>query len=82
MALASLIIGIVAAVASASIILAVVSWIPAIVGLILGFKAKGNIAASGGMKSGAGMATTGIVLSVIALVLAVLVIVLAVIDMM
>ncbi|HWI43026.1 MAG TPA: DUF4190 domain-containing protein [Nocardioides sp.] len=45
------------------------SWIFAIAALILGFLARKEIAESGGMKTGGGMATAGLVLGVIGIVI-------------
>lgn len=62
MALASLILGIVS-------ILINFIFIPSILALVFGSKAKKNIAASGGALGGAGMATAGQILGAIGLVL-------------
>lgn len=45
------------------------SWIFAIAALILGFLARKEIAESGGMKTGGGMATAGLVLGAIGIVI-------------
>lgn len=50
--------------AIASLVLGIVWlwWIGSILALVFGYKAKGEIAQSGGTQSGAGLATAGIVL--------------------